>query len=155
GGAPDAFDRRGVAAGNWGPAVAGRGEQDYGHVAERLVRPQGGGDRGAVHARHHEVDDRGFEVIAPGGRSPHLPQRLVTALKALPLHPPRRDVALEDRPVGPVVVDDRDVQAGQRRVVLRCPRSSGGLAEQGGEPETAAFALLTCGAAVASLILCT
>src|SRR5437762_14036322 len=72
----------------------------------------------------------------------HLTQSLVTAVKASPAHPPRRDIALEDRSVGSVVVDDRDAQPGKGRGVLRPPDLLRRLAEQLREPEPVSFPLL-------------
>ena len=79
----------------------------------------------------------------------HLTQSLVTAVKASPAHPPRRDIALEDRSVGSVVVDDRDAQPGEGRGGLRPPHLLRRLVETDAPQQRLAHQLIEIAAAYA------
>src|SRR5438445_13744761 len=116
--------------------------EDHGELTDAFVGAHRGCDGGPILLRHHQVDDRDLERVLTAPRVAHVAQRLATRFEALPAHAPRVDVALEDRAVGPVVVDDGDLGANKAPGRTGRARPRRRLAEQRGEPETAPLALL-------------
>ena len=110
--------------------MARRREQDHCDVTQPFIAPHRGRDGGPIHLGHHQVDDRDLERILAGHCAAHLAQPLAGRFEALPAHAPRVHVALEDRAVRFVVVDDRDLRTREATARTRRAGPRGRLAEK-------------------------